>query len=247
NRALPVGLGPVGGGHPPRGGGGERDVVHRLSAPRLRLAPLPPHGGGHVRGCAAGGAPRDHLRQLRAALRRQGGRGPGLVGRAATDAAIRPVRHPRGARVPRQSPGSGSQKRRLRPRAGGNRRGPGGVTPRETTLRPRAWRTPKDCAMISSSFGSILRQKELPVERTAEPAGPAPGISAGFGHGAFVGRERELAELTGAIEAARAGRGVFYLVSGEPGIGKTRLAERVAEEASARGVCVLSRRCWGSR
>src|SRR5262249_60230635 len=50
----------------------------------------------------------------------------------------------------------------------------------------------------------------------------------------------------GGCEAARRGGGVFSLVRGEPGIGKPRLAERVAEEASARGFCVLWGRCWES-
>ena len=59
--------------------------------------------------------------------------------------------------------------------------------------------------------------------------------------GAFVGREREVAELRAAIEAAENGRGSLFLVSGEPGIGKTRLADRVAGIAAARGVLVL----WG--
>ena len=59
--------------------------------------------------------------------------------------------------------------------------------------------------------------------------------------GVFVGREREVAELRAAIEAAENGRGSLFLVSGEPGIGKTRLADRVAGIAAARGVLVL----WG--
>ena len=69
---------------------------------------------------------------------------------------------------------------------------------------------------------------------------------AGSPHGLFVGRERELAELAGALDAARAGRGGLYLLSGEPGIGKTRLGERCADVAAARGFAVLWGRCWES-
>jgi tetratricopeptide (TPR) repeat protein len=68
-------------------------------------------------------------------------------------------------------------------------------------------------------------------------AGPAPSNS-------FVGRERELAELGGALDDADTGRGRLFLLSGEPGIGKTRLAEEIATEASARGMRVAWGRCW---
>jgi KaiC/GvpD/RAD55 family RecA-like ATPase len=34
------------------------------------------------------------------------------------------------------------------------------------------------------------------------------------------------------------------LVAGEPGIGKTRLAEELATQATARGALVLWGRCW---
>src|SRR5262249_43792427 len=70
---------------------------------------------------------------------------------------------------------------------------------------------------------------------------PPPG---GPAHGLFVGRERELAELASALDVARSGHGGLYLLSGEPGIGKTRLAERCAEGAAARGFAVLWGRCW---
>jgi tetratricopeptide (TPR) repeat protein len=72
---------------------------------------------------------------------------------------------------------------------------------------------------------------------------PPPGSPA---HGVFVGRDRELSELTGALDGAAAGRGGLYLLSGEPGIGKTRLAERCADIAAARGFTVLWGRCWES-
>jgi DNA-binding NarL/FixJ family response regulator len=44
----------------------------------------------------------------------------------------------------------------------------------------------------------------------------------------FVGRERELSVLTAALADARAGRPRLVLCRGEPGIGKTRLAEELA-------------------
>jgi len=60
----------------------------------------------------------------------------------------------------------------------------------------------------------------------------------------FVGREDELAALTGDLDAALAGRGGVVLLGGEPGIGKTRLAEELAAAAAARGALVLWGRCW---
>ncbi|HLX04436.1 MAG TPA: AAA family ATPase [Candidatus Binatus sp.] len=63
-------------------------------------------------------------------------------------------------------------------------------------------------------------------------------------HNAFVGRERELAELRTGLEEASAGHGRLFLLSGEPGIGKTRLAEEISNDASARGMRVVWGRCW---
>ena len=60
----------------------------------------------------------------------------------------------------------------------------------------------------------------------------------------FVGREGELVALTADLDAAVAGRGGVVLVGGEPGIGKTRLAEELAAQATSRGALVLWGRCW---
>jgi DNA-binding SARP family transcriptional activator len=61
---------------------------------------------------------------------------------------------------------------------------------------------------------------------------------------AFVGRGSELAELVAGLDDAFASRGRLFLVEGEPGIGKSRLAEELAEDAHARGAAVLVGRCW---
>jgi DNA-binding CsgD family transcriptional regulator len=60
----------------------------------------------------------------------------------------------------------------------------------------------------------------------------------------FVGREAELAALAVDLDAAASGRGGVVLVAGEPGIGKTRLAEELAAHATAQGAVVLWGRCW---
>jgi tetratricopeptide (TPR) repeat protein len=68
-----------------------------------------------------------------------------------------------------------------------------------------------------------------------QPAGPA-----------LVDRRREIAELEEALALARGGHGRVFLIAGEPGIGKTRLAEAVAERAEAEGMLACWGRCWDS-
>jgi DNA-binding SARP family transcriptional activator len=80
----------------------------------------------------------------------------------------------------------------------------------------------------------ILRQDpmlELPDETAAEQGG-------------FVGRERELGHLLNRLARAFQGEGSMFLVSGEPGVGKTRLAEELSARARRRGALVLVGRCW---
>ena len=59
----------------------------------------------------------------------------------------------------------------------------------------------------------------------------------------YVGRVAERAEIERLWRAAVAGERRVALVSGEPGIGKTRLATYLAQEAHAQGATVLYGRC----
>ncbi len=60
----------------------------------------------------------------------------------------------------------------------------------------------------------------------------------------FVGRSPELRELLAMFEDAVVGRGGLVLLSGEPGIGKTRLADELCARAARRGASALWGRCW---
>lgn len=60
----------------------------------------------------------------------------------------------------------------------------------------------------------------------------------------LIGREAELEQLVHAVEAGRCGRGSLWFLSGEPGIGKSRLAEELSDRAAQEGVCVVWGRCW---
>ncbi len=62
--------------------------------------------------------------------------------------------------------------------------------------------------------------------------------------GVFVGRERELSELGAGLDQAGGGRGSLFMLAGEPGIGKSRLADELAARARERGFLVLWGRCW---
>jgi len=75
------------------------------------------------------------------------------------------------------------------------------------------------------------------LERPGEPEAPrAPGV--------FVGRGTELRTVLRALADARDGRGGVLLLSGEPGIGKTRLADEVAAHARDQGMNAVRGRCW---
>ena len=88
---------------------------------------------------------------------------------------------------------------------------------------------------------AILQQDPSVDLGRAEVELPQPADEA---KGIFVGREPELAELSACLEAAIAGHGRLVLLVGEPGIGKSRLAEELTAQARIRGARVLVGRCW---
>ena len=57
----------------------------------------------------------------------------------------------------------------------------------------------------------------------------------------FIGRQREIDALSAALDRACAGKGSVALLSGEPGIGKTRTATELVAGVRARG----GRAWWG--
>jgi DNA-binding SARP family transcriptional activator/tetratricopeptide (TPR) repeat protein len=85
---------------------------------------------------------------------------------------------------------------------------------------------------------AILRQDPALDHSAVDEAAPEPS------RGVFVGRRRELAELAGALDDALAGRGRLVLLVGEPGIGKSRLADELMAQVRGRGARVIVGRCW---
>ena len=59
----------------------------------------------------------------------------------------------------------------------------------------------------------------------------------------LVGRAAELAFLDHRVAEAATGRGGLVFLVGEPGIGKSRLAEEAGDRARARGCRVVWGRC----
>jgi DNA-binding SARP family transcriptional activator/predicted ATPase len=65
-------------------------------------------------------------------------------------------------------------------------------------------------------------------------------------HLLLVGRKQEFTHLLEAWQTAAQGRASFVLVTGEPGIGKTRLLEEFIAWASRRGVSTAYSRCYAA-
>ncbi|MEZ5730259.1 MAG: AAA family ATPase [Burkholderiaceae bacterium] len=92
--------------------------------------------------------------------------------------------------------------------------------------------------------GSELRASAARI-RDAMPAGPVrrrPRVVLASSTGPLVGRQAELDRLRAIWRDATAGRPCLAIIEGEPGIGKTRLAQALLTETARDGVCVACTR-----
>ncbi|GLX92275.1 AfsR/SARP family transcriptional regulator [Herbidospora sp. NBRC 101105] len=80
---------------------------------------------------------------------------------------------------------------------------------------------------------------DMPAAVTVAPAPPAPRVAGER----LIARTEQLARIDERLSAVRRGRGGVLIVTGEAGVGKTRLAQAAAEEAAARGLAVGWGRC----
>jgi DNA-binding SARP family transcriptional activator len=85
-------------------------------------------------------------------------------------------------------------------------------------------------------YEQLLQTDEMPAPAPTEPLAVSP----------LVGRRQEWAKLQDAWRAASAGRPRFVLVTGEVGIGKTRLVEEMIRWAERQGIATATTRCYAA-
>jgi DNA-binding SARP family transcriptional activator len=94
-----------------------------------------------------------------------------------------------------------------------------------------------------------LPPEAAPVAPSAPPAAPVPAAAPArpvveeVAPWPMVGRDAQLESLTGALAQAEEGRPAYAVLTGEAGIGKSRLAAELVAEARRRGHRVLVGRC----
>jgi class 3 adenylate cyclase/tetratricopeptide (TPR) repeat protein/DNA-binding XRE family transcriptional regulator len=89
----------------------------------------------------------------------------------------------------------------------------------------------------------VLRADERPAE-VVEASWPKGNYLGAEPDGPLVARAAELGQLTAALEEVAGGEARLVLLAGEPGIGKTRLAQELTMVARERGFLVATGRCY---
>jgi predicted ATPase len=96
------------------------------------------------------------------------------------------------------------------------------------------------CEMLLTVHGRGYRFLRA-VEVLESPAQPPTAGSVARAPSPLVGRERVLEHVGAALSEAASGSGGLFVLTGEPGVGKTRVAETLAREATGLGFPVA----WG--
>ncbi len=89
-------------------------------------------------------------------------------------------------------------------------------------------------------FERLLKSDRQPEKNNALPKGTAP-------EQALVGRRRERELLEACWQRAGAGESLLAVIAGEPGVGKSRLADHLYRWAGTRNAPVARARCYAAR
>jgi class 3 adenylate cyclase len=123
-------------------------------------------------------------------------------------------------------------------------------------LRIRPSEAPNEVPETDSHPSAIPHLATLPqsphpeeedLESTREVRGqvlPIGGFLGSLPDGPLVAREADLGQILAAVDMAVAGQGQTVLLAGEPGAGKTRLAQEVTLHLRNRGFLVAAGRCY---
>ncbi|HEX8697905.1 MAG TPA: AAA family ATPase [Myxococcaceae bacterium] len=94
---------------------------------------------------------------------------------------------------------------------------------------------PSSQGTVRTSVHRLVRER---------PEGTRFGRSLARGRSPLVGRTEELRQLIARWEMVRQGQGVVVVLSGEAGIGKSRLIQELFERATLEGAFCVSSQCW---
>ncbi len=109
---------------------------------------------------------------------------------------------------------------------------------------------PTERYQSAAGLADVLRSTLIPLDAEQEGASaiaaalPAVSLFDLMVRGRLIDREPELGELKASLESMLSGRGQVVFIAGEPGIGKTRLAEELLVYARLRGCLALTGRCY---
>ncbi|MGE5220847.1 MAG: serine/threonine-protein kinase, partial [Omnitrophica WOR_2 bacterium] len=118
--------------------------------------------------------------------------------------------------------------------------------PLETLIVQLLCKQPEDRPSSAAEVQHILEILEnlIRMDSSLLSPGTEPAMLDRLVRGRLIGRERELAEMKSIWARVVAGEGYTLLVSGEPGIGKTRLGQELVAHASVTGGKTLQGTCY---